>query len=158
MSFWDRDHRRYREYFLTRGARGGIGQQTPTHFGTIALFNNSDQMLLIVRNYWWTANSTGPWGMGQTNSRLTGTPCTINPMYPLSPAPPGLVDYSDQATALTTDVATANTLALQLLTWPNDIPFALIPPGWSIYLTNLVAAKNTAGGFFWDWCFPDEVS
>lgn len=157
MNYWDIQHRRYVDFRPRQAARGGVALTVPTNFGTIGLFNNSNQYALVLRYYSWSSNTaSAEYGLGQTQSRLTGTPGTVNPMVTTESTPPGLVDFSDQANALTTDINGLTQTAL-ITQYNIELPLGVILPGWSIYLTAAAKAKAVVGGFLWEWCDPDEL-
>lgn len=157
MNYWNNQQRQYVDFRLRQAARGGVPNTTPTNFGTISLFNNSNQFILVVRSWQFGAAAASSfWGFGHTESRLTGTPGTVNPVFPQTQTPPGLVDYSDQAVKLAVDLTSGDS-GLWNFAASVEIPYAAIPPGWSFYMTQIVTAKVTVGGFLWDWCTPDEL-
>ena len=154
----DRTTTTHVNFFPYRAARGGVPLTTPAGFGTMALYNNANsQFNLLVREWAWQPGSTSGWGFGYVNQRLTGTPGVVQPFIAGEAPPFGLVDYSSQASALPTDWSFGITTQNSGVMWQTEVPFAMIRPGWSLFIQHAVIAIAVAGGFIWEAINTVEV-
>ena len=158
MNYWFPWRKEHVDFRVLAAARGGVAPTTPTNFGTVSLFNNNPaSYFLILRAWQWGAVASASWGVGYTQSRLTGTPGVVTPLVAGEATPPGLVDYSDQAAALAVDWTSPALPSSFSALWTLDIAFAALRPGWSIYFTQLTTAKVTGAGFIWEFRAPDDL-
>lgn len=151
----------YKNFHPRQAARGTIPFTTPTNFGTCSLFHNGPaNTIIMLRDFQIYVQGNLATGIGAAyqQKRLTGTPGTVAAIDPSAGTVAGLVDYSDQAVALTYDwlveqVASTN----QLSTWFHEFPFAMLLPGWSISFQNVVKAKAVSGALVWEVVDSSQV-
>lgn len=151
----------YKNFHPRQAARGGVAGGSTTNFGTIALFHNgAANTIIVLRDFQFLVQGTTATGMGVAyqQKRLTGTPGTVQSMSPDGGTPAGLVDFSDQANALTWDWQINQVGSFTfLLQWFHEYPFALLLPGWSVCFQNTVKAKTISGSFVWEIVDQSQV-
>jgi len=151
--------RRYKWFRPRQAARGGVPLTTATNYATTALYNNSTgSTVLVVRDWQCSQGGDGNYTaqFGYYQGRLTGTNYPATPLFPGDAVPNGLVDYSDQPHILPAEYANCGWITLSAY-WPHDFPFAILPPGWSLFLQAPAKTTILSFGIVWECVSIDEL-
>jgi len=152
MAEGDPGTHRYKWFRPRQAARGGVPQTSVAggKFGTVSLYNSSTgPTVLVVRDWVLYSSDSKAAIFGYNQGRLSGTNYPSVPMFPGDGARAGLVDYQAANAALTGDYQ-INTATGVPFFWSHDFPFAVIPPGWALFVSQKTAAKIIAEGFIWE--------
>jgi hypothetical protein len=140
-----------------RSARGMLADQVTVNFPATGLFNNDGTRLLKVWQITSTVDNAGRVGISVTKSRLTNQNAGIvMPVVTDEGFPPGQIDWDDLAVSPVFDYS--------LLGGQQDFPsilasapIAVLRPGWSLVISAGIATALAGGGFFWEWCYPEDL-
>lgn len=136
---------------LWRMMRGGVGLTAAIagNYPTLSLFNNSQVSEFLVVwyvNAFVSADYTVRWGV--TNQQLSGTAeSTFNIFAGQAPLA-GALKFVDSATlyALAGMMLYGNTETGGLV---GEMPFAILPPGYSFLVQNQTAAASLGASIIW---------
>ena len=135
---------------LRRCARGMISDTGEATNTTVALTNNSLGPELILVWQTLTAQSSSEPGAVSYQRGLALTPGGIvQPVVPGDAPPPGVLSSGDLAVAFTPDwILPSAAIAYQ---WPATFPFAVLQPGWSLVVQELLTPTgDMTVQFFWE--------
>jgi hypothetical protein len=129
------------------------------HFATVSLYNNSTgAQVLVVRDLHVDSNGE-PIGTGYVSGTI-GTHTGLEASLLVGDAiKPGLVYTLDDTTLLSYDWGSTNGTAVDAW-WPHDFPFAVIQPGWSLFVQCNNRGATPADyivSFAWEAITSDEL-
>jgi hypothetical protein len=149
--------RRYKHFHPRQAKRGGFPTSAATNYATGALFNDSPNQLLILRLVLLGTQGSDFMVSGMHDGRLAGTPGSVGNYVPSLGNLPGLVDFSDQAAALSYDFplydAAIDSAPELKPTWP----LAVIEPGWSFFVQATSTGDSIYASFIWEAIYPEEL-
>jgi len=148
--------RRYKWFRPRQAACAAAANVTTADYGTFFLFNNSQgSHYLVVVDAFLPIGSA----IGARIKKSQGFSGSIaNPTYPFIAGEatlPGLLYYSDEATAFTDYDQLAQTYNPAF----NNmvVPRAVIPPGWSWVVGSPSHGVEVSISVLWEAIFPDEL-
>jgi hypothetical protein len=140
-----------------RCARGLLPSQTPTNFGATGLFNNDNSRLLKVWQITGNPATANAGLIAVTLTRLANHNVgIISPVVTGEGSPPGQIDWDDLAAVPSSDYGLQEAAGV----FPGIVasaPIAVLRPGWSLLIVRPTAATAFADGFFWEWCWPQDL-
>lgn len=151
---------------LRKCARGTYDWDTPGWSNTpvTALFNDSPGPELLLVHAITTsddADNKGPISAGYFYG-LIGTLNGNSPIFP-GQAVAGQISFDDTTTIYTPDwfFGTQGMGSVKVYStldggWPHEYPFAVLPPGWSLFTQNLIAGEAAVTDFWWEAIYAER--
>lgn len=136
---------------------GGQFATAAADFTTLALLNNSQYAeYLLIRTWSFTpnGNNIGLVGVAQTN--FGGTAVTPIPFMPNEAPPPGVLTHIAATSAQVNGFVIGGSASSPNI-WPLDIPFALVPPGWSFFIQQFTANVILTASVMWEAIMPEQL-
>jgi|SRR5271170_344475 len=141
-----------------RMAYGGANQAAvASDFSSLALFNNSNYAeYLIVRH--WTATFGGSVQIlaGVVPGSFGGTAVTPIPYFPNEALPPGTLTKIAAVAAQTTGYAIGGSANVNF-SWPLDLPFAVVPQGYTFFIQCTSANNAITASVMWEAIKPEQL-
>jgi hypothetical protein len=133
-----------------RCSRGGGPRFTPVHFGTIALYNDTQGAeLLVVWVMFCSSTATALINGGTIQGSLGGTVGVKTPLVIGSVGMAGQVTQIDSPAAMVDDFSLFFGPGI-LAPLAPILPWAVLQPGWSFWLQDSLAGDAFNGFFIWE--------
>lgn len=146
----------YRGIRFERAMRSAYAPGAPTNQSTHLLYNNSANSFLVVRSIIVAFTSGSMWSfIGQqqgSSGTHSGTEAHLWPGHSIGP---GQHFYQD----ITTISSIIGLLGIVYSpNWWGPLPFALLPPGWTLIVQGSVSAQTMQVSFIWEYVNSDQLN